>query len=234
VIVSRQPRLAMPFRHHDEKTVTASPLESAVTNRDARNPFTIRFLAPREVEGYEHRQMASPSPFNFASLLTLPRKKRVCKSLVLNSLRTLPSSVSRKAFICHPYENCRVYTNNSHSRTRHSPLLTPHNTQVLSFHILANSFALAQDSTLLFSSNSELFAQNTRGWGTPSQTLQVPLPLEPAGSRHASLSTFKSRLSTSCGPALRCYHARRRPLRIPQSSCSLYWMKPTRKRSGMD
>src|SRR6266849_5834214 len=129
----------MPFRHHDEKTVTASPLESAVTNRDARNPFTIRFLAPREVEGYEHRQMASPSPFNFASLLTLPRKKRVCKSLVLNSLRTLPSSVSRKAFICHPYENCRVYTNNSHSRTRHSPLLTPHNTQVFCFQAIPNS-----------------------------------------------------------------------------------------------
>jgi hypothetical protein len=44
----------------------------------------------------------------------------------------LPSSVSRKAFACHSYENCRVCTNNSHSGThlhqakpraaRHSPL----------------------------------------------------------------------------------------------------------------
>jgi len=38
------------------------------------------------------------------------------------SLRTLPSSVSRKSFACHSYENCRVYTNNSHSGTRPSGL----------------------------------------------------------------------------------------------------------------
>jgi hypothetical protein len=39
------------------------------------------------------------------------------KSLVFYSLRTLPSSVSRKSFACHSYENCRVCTNNSHSGT---------------------------------------------------------------------------------------------------------------------
>src|SRR6266705_6676760 len=33
----------------------------------------------------------------------------------------------------------------------------------LYFHILADSFALTQNSTLLFSSDSKLFAQNTRG-----------------------------------------------------------------------
>src|SRR6266571_1075900 len=33
----------------------------------------------------------------------------------------------------------------------------------LSFHILADSFALTQNSTLLFSIDSKLFAQNTRG-----------------------------------------------------------------------
>src|SRR2546421_2367325 len=40
-------------------------------------------------------------------------------------------------------------------------------TQVLSFHTLAHSFALTKNSTLLFSSDSALFAQNNRGWGIP-------------------------------------------------------------------
>ncbi len=41
--------------------------------------------------------------------------------------------------------------------------LTP--THPLSFHILADSFALSKNSTPLFSGNSGLFARNTRGWG---------------------------------------------------------------------
>ncbi len=44
----------------------------------------------------------------------------------------------------------------------HLPSLTPY---LLSLHIVANSFAPAKNSTLLFSSNSELFAQNTGVWG---------------------------------------------------------------------
>src|SRR5713101_961740 len=35
-------------------------------------------------------------------------------SFQFSVLRTLPSSVSRNSFVCHSYENCRVYTNNSH------------------------------------------------------------------------------------------------------------------------
>jgi hypothetical protein len=35
----------------------------------------------------------------------------------------------------------------------------------LFFQALAHSFALTENSTLLFSSNSTLFAKNTRGWG---------------------------------------------------------------------
>src|SRR6266850_1724637 len=35
-----------------------------------------------------------------------------------NRLHTLLSSVSRKSFACHSYENCRVCTNNSHSGTQ--------------------------------------------------------------------------------------------------------------------
>jgi hypothetical protein len=37
----------------------------------------------------------------------------------------------------------------------------------LSFDILPNCFAPSQNSTLFFSSNSELFCKNTRGWDTP-------------------------------------------------------------------
>ena len=55
-----------------------------------------------------------------------------CKSLVFYSLR-LPSSVSRKSFICHSYENCRVYINNSHPKTYSS---SPSNMLALSFRSL--------------------------------------------------------------------------------------------------
>src|SRR6266849_1556081 len=152
-----------------------------------------------------------------------------------NRLRTLSFSVSRKSFPCHSYENCRVYTNNSHSGTRRSftlteanrpvptfsgrfrpcrkgPLITHHfsrpffsrtyNSQIpqllsfdihanwwagvggapniptfkrstcqrffiypLSFHSIPHSFALIKNTTLLFSSDSALFAQNNRGGG---------------------------------------------------------------------
>src|SRR5712664_1316509 len=40
-------------------------------------------------------------------------------------------------------------------------------TYPLSFHILAHSFALGQSSTLLFSIDSALFAENHPGWGYP-------------------------------------------------------------------
>ena len=90
-------------------------------------------------------------------------------SFQISGLRTLSFSVSSKSFACHSYENCRVCTNNSHSGTRHSPLITPHCTQVLSFHILAHSFARTKISTFLFSSDSALFAKkHPGGGGVPS------------------------------------------------------------------
>src|SRR6266704_2495060 len=52
---------------------------------------------------------------------------------------------------------CSQFTqsNNRRHSIRHSALA-----QVLSFHILADSFALTKNSTLLFSADTELFAQN--------------------------------------------------------------------------
>ena len=46
---------------------------------------------------------------------------------------------------------------------------------LFSFHALANSFVLARITTLLFSIDSGLIAQNTQGGGTPSPTPFSPL-----------------------------------------------------------
>ncbi len=137
VIVSRHPRRSTLFRHRDEKPVTASPLDSAFTICDARNSFKIRFCENRRVS------------YHFVASLTLretlPHTKRICKPLVFYALRTLPSSVSRKSCTCHSYENCRVYTNNSHSGTPHHPLTA--SIRVVSFHALTN--CPSQNSFLL-------------------------------------------------------------------------------------
>jgi hypothetical protein len=78
-------------------------------------------------------------------------------SLVFKSLRTLPSSVYRKSFACHSYENCRGVGVlfpfwNSPSvdpRTRHSPVATSH---LIYFHALTN----AQFASPVFSTQYKL------------------------------------------------------------------------------
>ena len=128
LIVTHQVARPTLLRHSDKKPVTATPLKSAFARRDAYNFFRIRI--------YANCRVSYPSPFICVSRLTTSRKKCICKSLVFCSLRTLPSSVSCNSFICHSYENCRVYTNNSHSATRHPPLTT--SIRVLSLHALTN------------------------------------------------------------------------------------------------
>src|SRR6267142_1103337 len=65
--------------------------------------------------------------------------------LVFKRLRTLSFSVSCKSFACHSYENCRMYTNNSHFETQslHS-LLTSHESLVTSRQSLATSHLLIE------------------------------------------------------------------------------------------
>jgi hypothetical protein len=70
---------------------------------------------------------------------------------------TLPRLIS---FVCHSYANCRVCTQNFHSVNCH-----PCQFYLFSFDTFANSFAPLQNSTLLFSDDSELFRKNNRGWG---------------------------------------------------------------------
>src|SRR6266567_9409415 len=82
---------------------------------------------------------------------------------VFKSLYTLSFSVSCKSCVCHSYANRRgVY---QQFPTWNESLATCNRIQVLYFHILPNSFALSQRSTLFFSCSSTLFAQNTRGGG---------------------------------------------------------------------
>jgi len=109
VAVSHYLRLASQSRHRDEKPVTATPLDSAFTNCDAHNPFRMR--------SYENCRVAYPSTVILNARETLSRKKRICKSLVSFTLRTLSFSVSCNSCICHSYENTGVYTNSSHSGT---------------------------------------------------------------------------------------------------------------------
>jgi hypothetical protein len=64
--------------------------------------------------GVPHFNAPTLRPFYFS---TLPLSDYFSPR-VFNRLRTLPSYVSRKSFACHSYENCRVYTNNSHCGTQ--------------------------------------------------------------------------------------------------------------------
>ena len=122
------------------------------------------------------------------SCTQITRETPLIPVFVFKRLHTLSFSVSCQSCVCHSYENCRVCTNNSHSGTlnyfdrgtirffrsaqsvRSAALLfslvlgTCHQTQVLYFHIIPDSFALSQRPTLFFSCTSGLFGKNTRGW----------------------------------------------------------------------
>jgi hypothetical protein len=105
---------------------------------------------------------------------------------------TLPRLIS---FVCHSCENCRVCTQNSHSGNCH-----PLQVYLFSFDILANSFALPQNSTLLFSDDSELFRKNTRGWGYPSTQL---FPGRPLSNGHYATGCRVRSLEDGAVPCLR-------------------------------
>ena len=101
------------LRHRHEKPVIATPLISVIYKCPLQQPLSFDILT--NAPGV----CGSTLPFlksylKFTVILPLSRKKPISKSLVFNSLRTLPRSVSCNPFACHSYENCRVYTNNSH------------------------------------------------------------------------------------------------------------------------
>jgi hypothetical protein len=108
VKISRHPCSATLFCHRDEKPVPASLLESALTKRDARNPFRFR--------SYENCRV-SPRPelsflnfyFNFSAS---PRSLSFLFALFVQRVKAYP-------FVCNDFctlsKNCQVYGVSSHS-----------------------------------------------------------------------------------------------------------------------
>ena len=100
--------------HGDKKSVNATLLIPAIYKCPLPQPLSFDILT--NAPGV----WGSTSPFlksylnSFRSQRAFSRKKSYCKSPVFLALRTLPSSVSCNSFTSHSYENCRVYTNNSH------------------------------------------------------------------------------------------------------------------------
>jgi len=165
---------------------------------DARNPFGIRI--------YENCRV-SPVPDSLFSLF-VPRAFH--NSFAIKRFRTLS-------------KNCRVWGGSSYFGTRHSftlsgaegPLITPHCTQVLSFHTLVNSFAPAKIATLFFSCDSELFRKNSRGWGYPSHR-EFFARRPPPGSKGIPYEVEKDwRRSAVTGRGRRFLRGPRSPLRNP-------------------
>ena len=115
-------------------------------------------------------------PHHSASISSPLRTLRLCVQhsdsflpsfpLISHLPYVLPSSVAPNPFVCHSYENCRgVYQQFPFRNARHSPLITRHFSQLLSFHTLAHSFALTKNSTSFLSIASALFPKNHPGWG---------------------------------------------------------------------
>ncbi len=102
------------------------------------------------------------------SLVSYPRSANffICHT----SKKSLPKSNhchTSKIAVCNP---CICHTSEPRGARPRTKLFAPHSRRFpypLSFHILPHSFALSKSSTLLFSIDSELFAKNTRGGGTP-------------------------------------------------------------------
>ena len=99
---------------------------------------------------------------NFHSRYPLPSSPS-CKSFSYNTYGS-----PRKYWKQKTYSSSKLFRRNSYKKEREGVvfflnLLLGSRTQVLSFHALAHSFTTIKNSSLLFSCDSELFAQNTRG-----------------------------------------------------------------------
>ncbi len=111
---------SLGFRHRDGNPLTASPLASTLTNRDARNPFRplrLRAFSARRIRFYENcrvslkfgAKIANESSLGLSifSVLKLSEKCALPKPFQFRALPTLSFSVSCKSFACHSYENNR-------------------------------------------------------------------------------------------------------------------------------
>src|SRR5713101_9855793 len=99
------PRLHL--RHRDENPVTASPLDSALTNCDARNSFRIRFYENCRVSS-EFAAKISEESGPILSHSNLSEKPALPKPFEFRALRTLSFSLACKSFACHYYKKDRA------------------------------------------------------------------------------------------------------------------------------
>ena len=132
--------------------------------------------SPRYLSCSAHSTFSVISALNSSSLrFSLPPGKSStlctvlvqCKSFRINTCKSASKQTALTFF--------RINTINTYEKHRgdavdsallfNVPRSNDSSIYPLSFHILAHSFALSQNPTLLFSSNSALFRKNTRGWG---------------------------------------------------------------------
>jgi len=164
----------------------------------------------------------------FRSTLRQPRKSRAISLFCSASLRStsrihyppnfripylpssvlLPSSVSRKSFVCRSCENCRgvyqFFPIRNSSRVYDVQTFSPAGLQTCLLSIpfaitllrtLLRFFALKKNSTLFFSNDSALFAKNNPGWGYRFYcALRAAWRKAFGASRHGSPSPLPGRL----------------------------------------
>src|SRR5260370_25403065 len=150
------------------------------------------------------------SPYSIQPILTIPRPPVPISHLP----NLLPSSVSRKAFVCHSCENCRglgVFFPFWKTLRAYGDE-NSHFTQVFSFHIVAHSLAHAKTQLFSFQPLPHSLSQNTGGWG---------YPLVPPHSPHST---------EGCS----CWLPSGWPSPLPSNSCATLTMRrPMNRASGL-
>ena len=96
----------------------------------------------------------------------VPHSQKYARNALLSQVYYCPyEKLSCKSFRIRTYKNRGVVGAPTTGLAPHPYPSVPLPTYPLSFHILADSFALCKIISPFFSCNSGLFAQNTRGWG---------------------------------------------------------------------
>jgi hypothetical protein len=155
------PQTDYPTRTCGERSRTIVILSERSESKDLSLPSRRH---PGHSSAYSHASAPpSTSPRNLCVLCVSALD---CSSLgFFSTFNFQPSTVSSS----HPLRSlCPLWQKFLPSLSRHSPLATF--SYLLYFQLLPHSFALIKNATLLFSVKSALFAQNTRGWGTESET----------------------------------------------------------------
>jgi hypothetical protein len=156
-----------PLEHCPPFATLFEPLSfQPVTNCKFCKSFLLITIQPCQGVGGT-LPSSSRVPHHLGPLFATDPKKRPLTPIIA----TLPKAHSRKSFACYTCKTPRGVERPLFSRsfplspltTRHFFFATPFIFTLL--HTLLQIFALAQNPTLLFSSNSALFAKKYPGWG---------------------------------------------------------------------